>query len=372
VTLPDRLHEISVVCDGRVVRGWSSYEISNSMLDPADRFSMEVPFSREAWQLLRQGRPIKIRIDDVVVMSGYIDDREIPEGGGEDVIQISGFDKSGRLVQESAPGVDFRGSDLVTLVGKLASPWFSRVTLSNARNRQVLRGRGRKVQTGREPVFVTTGKGTRIEPGQTRWQAIEDLCRQAGCLAWSAGDGEELVLGRPNYDQAPQFRFFQPASGSARSAESTVLSMGRRESVGDRYSEIIVVGSGGGTDANYGAAVTKRFGRAVDERDFSAPKRLVIERAVTSQASAQAEAEREMARRAAGRLRVPVRAQAHGQVVAGQYPTIFACDLMSTVEDERTGDVGAFLIVGVTYRSSRGAAEETLLDLVPKGTELAL
>jgi prophage tail gpP-like protein len=372
VTVPERLHDISVVCDGRVVRGWSSYDISASLLEPTDRFSMEVPFSREAWKLLRQDRPISVRIDDVIVMNGFIDDREIPEGTGEDVIQIAGRDRAGRLVQESAPGVDFRGSDAATLIGKLASPWFSRVTLSNARNRRVLRGRGRKVQTGREPVFVTTGKGTRIEPGQTRWQAIEDLCRQMGCLAWSSGDGDELVVGRPNYDQAPQFRFFQPAAGSSRSAESTVLSMGRRESTGDRYSEVIVVGSGGGTDANYGAPVSSRFGRAIDDRDFSAPKRLVIERAVTSREVAQAEAAREMARRAAGRLRVSVRAPAHGQVVAGQYPTIFACDLMATVEDERTGDVGAFLIVGVTYRSSRGGGEETLLDLVPKGTELAV
>lgn len=372
MTVTLREHAVSVVVDGREVRGWSAYDISTSMLDPADRFTLELPFDRAAWDLLRKDRPIKVRVDSVVILDGFIDDRELPESDGEDVIQISGRDRVGRLVQESAPGIDFRGSDLVTLIGKLASPWFTKVTLSNARNRRVLRGRGQKVQAGKEPVFVTTGRGTRIETGQMRWEAIEDLCSQAGVLCWSAGDGAELVVGRPNYNQAPQFRFFQPAADSARSAESTVLGMGVRDSTGDRYSEIIVVGSGGGTDANYGASVAARIGRARDEADFSAPKRLVIERAVSSREMAQAEADREMARRKATGHRVTVRAPLHGQVVSGQYPTIFAPDLVASVEDERTGLRGSYLIVGCAYSSRRNGGEETRLDLVPLNTELSL
>ena len=62
-----------------------------------------------------------------------------------------------------------------------------------------------------------------IEPGQTRWQVIETLCAQAGALAWAAGNGSELVVGQPNYDQEPQFRFFMPEAGSKRINEATVL-----------------------------------------------------------------------------------------------------------------------------------------------------
>ena len=368
-----REHAISVVIGGREIRGWTSYDISISMIDPVDRFTLELPFDREAWDLCKPDRPIRVLIDSVVVVDGFLDEREIPDSS--ETLRISGRDRCGRMVQESAPGIDFTGLDLLTLVGRLAAPYFDVVTLSNARNRQVLRGKGKKARAGNEPVFVTTAKkggGRRIEPGQTRWQVIEDLCHQAEILCWSAGDGRELILGKPNYDQAVQFRFFQPRANSPRPELSNVLGLGIKESVGDRYSEIIVVGSGGGTTANYGTAVAQRAGRAVDDRDFSLPKRLVLEKSVSSSAEAQAYAEREMNLRNSKGRTVTIRVPLHGQILGGQSYTIFAPDLLCSIEDERIGMIETWLIVGCTYRSSRTGGEETTLDLVPRGQELSL
>lgn len=371
-TTLDREHVVSIVVAGTEIRGWTSYELASSMLDPSDHFSLEMPFTRAVWDRLKPDSPIKVRIDDVVIVDGFIDDREI--GESDDSIRVAGRDRIGRLVQESAPGIYFGGGDLVSLVEKLSSPWFTRVTPDNARNRRVMQGKGRKARAGRESLWINTAKkaAARIEPGQTRWQAIEDLCHQAEILCWSAGDGRELVLGRPNYDQEPIFRFFMPESSSIRATEGNVLGLGYQESTGDRYSEIIVVGSGGGTDANYGASVAKRYGHVVDDADFTAPKRLVIQKAVVSSADAEAWARREMNRRNAQGTRVTVRAPRHGQIVSGQMPTIFAPDLLASIEDERTGLRGVFLIVSCTYRSNREGGEETLLEFVPKGQELAL
>lgn len=368
-----RDHRITVVISGQEIVGWSTYEISVSMIDPADRFSMDLPFNREAWDLCKPDRPVQILIDGVSVITGWIDDREIPEGN--EVLQITGRDKVGRMVQESAPGLDFTGTDMLTLIGRLATPYFPTVSLVNTRNRRVLRGKGRKARAGREPVFVTTAKkggGRRIEPGQTRWQVIQDLCHQAEILCWGAGDGSELIIGLPNYDQAPQFRLFQPREGSTRGELSSVLGLGVKESVGDRYSEIIVVGSGGGTQANYGTSVAQRAGRVVDDRDFTIPKRLILEKSVASSAEAQAYAEREMnLRNSKGRTLI-CRAPRHGQILGGNVYTLFAPDLMCAVEDERIGMIDAWLIVGCTYKSNRQGAEETMLELVPRGQELAL
>lgn len=365
-----RQHVVSVVCNGAEVRGWSSYDIRTSMVDPVDTFTLEMPFSRAAWDLLATDSPVRVVIDGVVVIDGFIDDIDIPEG--DDLLQLSGRDRCGRLVNESAPGIDFRGMDMLTLVGQLASPWFDRVTLSNARNREVLRGKGKKARAGREPVFVTTGKGNSIEPGQTRWQVIEDLCQQAELLCWSAGDGRELIIGRPNYDQAPQFHFFMPAAKTTRAADANVLGLGQHRSTGDRYSEIIVVGTGRGTDANYGAAVTSRVGRAVNLDGFSAPKRLVLEKAVGSIAEATAWANQEMARRDAQGRKTTVRAPLHGQIVAGRNFTIFTPDLVVSIEDERIGTRGMFLMTACTYRSNRNGGEETSIDVAPMGQELAI
>lgn len=370
-------HNISVIVDGVQIHDWETYEITSDMLTPADSFSLRIPFGRRVWDLCRGDRPIRVLIDDVVVLSGFIDERLVPED--DEAVEIIGRDRVGRMVDESAPGINFSGLTMKALIEKLAAPWFTKVTFSNVRNRTIRRGRGRKAKAGTEPLILFAQKkiGTHIEPGQTRWQVIETLCSQAGALAWSSGDGTELIIGEPNYNQEPQFRFFMPAANSKRIDQSTVLGMGVRERTADSYSRVIVVGSGTGTAANYGASVTSRYGEARDnpatpEGDgdrFSAPKRLIAMRSVNSVAEADELAEREMDRRDAHARGLTARCAAHGQVVAGAFTTIFAPDTIASVEDERTGTKGAYLITSCTYRSGR-RGEETTMTLVPSGTKL--
>lgn len=370
-------HNISVIVDGVQIRDWETYQIMTDMLTPADRFALRMPFKVEVWNLCRGDRPIKVLIDDVEVMNGFIDERLVPED--DEAVEIIGRDRVGRLVDESAPSINYSGLTMFSLIEKLAKPFFPKVSFSNARNRLVVRGRGRKAKAGSEPLKLFAQKkiGTRIEPGQTRWQVIETLCSQAGVLAWSSGDGTELIIGAPNYNQEPQFRFFMPQAGSKRIDQSTVLGMGVRERTADSYSRVIVVGSGTGTNANYGASVTSRYGEAKDantpEGDgdrFSEPKRLVAMRSVHSVAEANELAKREMARRNAHANGITVRCAAHGQVVAGAFTTIFAPDTIASVEDERTGTKGTYLITSCTYRSGR-RGEETTMELVPTGTLLS-
>jgi prophage tail gpP-like protein len=377
MTLERAEHKVSIVVDGKEVRGWTEYTITSSMLDPVDTFSMTLPWSRDAWDMLRPERPVRVTIDGITVLRGYLEDRESPPD--EDTIVVSGRDLVGRLVQESAPSFAYRGLSTLQLIERLADPWFTKVTLSNARNRKVLRGKGRKAVAGDEPVRVDPRKdGLLAEPGQTRWEIIERLLDQAGWTAWSAGDGTELVVGKPNYEQEVQWRFFRPAPGSARMAEGNV-SIGVKDSTGDRYSRIVVVGAGRGTTSNYGAAVAARYAEAKDNPataegtggDFSEPKRLVLQLPVQSTAEAQSNADREMRRRKAQGEAITVRAPLHGQLVGGRFRTIFCPDTLGAVEDERTGRKGAYLVTSCKYTSNRANGERTDMDLVPKGTELA-
>ena len=120
-------HDISVIVDGVQIRDWESYDITVDMTSPADHFSVRMPFQRDVWRLCRGDRPIRVLIDDVVVLTGFIDERLVPED--DEAIEIVGRDRAGRLVDESAPGVDFSGLTMQALIEKVASPWFTRVTL---------------------------------------------------------------------------------------------------------------------------------------------------------------------------------------------------------------------------------------------------
>lgn len=371
-------HEISLVIDGQQVKGWESYEIVTSLLEPANHFTVRMPFSRDAWDLCKTDREVRVLVDDVVIMRGWIDERTVPED--DEVLEVTGRSRVSRLVQESAPGISFAGADVFTLIKQVAAPWFTNVIVSNATNRNILRGRGKKAKAFDRGVVLHTKKpvGSHIQPGSTRWQVIETLLSQAGYICFETGDGSALFVGEPNYDQEIQYSFFQPAANSKRTAESTVIGLGVRESTADRYSRIIVVGSGQGTDANYGAAVASRYAEAKDNPDdpdgvglsFTEPKRLIRPLAVQSNAEAQELADREMARRDIHKQSITVRAPGHGQVLGGIYPTLFTYDTIAAVEDERTGIAGLFYVTGCTYRSQRKGGEETLLMLAPKGARL--
>lgn len=386
-------HRISIIVGGNQIEGFTTYRITSSMTKPASPFSLSIPFSRKVWDLCNVDRTIQVLIDDVVILNGFIDSRDLPADGEE--IAIAGRDRTGRLVNDSAPGVNFKGLGIRDVVAKLADPFFPAVSFTNDRNRRILRGRGGKKPKGHRrrtgPGFVgkvrtlrgedsalrlNTRVGTQIEPGQTRWQVISTLAAQAGYLVWSSGDGEELIVGAPDYDQETQFVFFMPREGST-SPDATCLGFGVHDDAGDRYSRVIVVGAGTGTDENYGAPVSARYAEARNNDsdpegaglDFTEPKRLIISRSVQSADEAQEIADREMARRDAAGHTLAVRAAGHGQIYSGSTPTLFACDTLALTQDERTGTGGIYLITECVYQSGR-SGEETLMTLVKSGSEL--
>jgi prophage tail gpP-like protein len=370
-------HTVSMVIAGAELTGWLSYDITVSMLDPVDTYRLQLPFSREAWDLTAPDRLVQIFIDGAPLLNGFIESSSMPDDA--EVIDLGGRCRMGRLADDCAGTINFQGLSIVELAKTLASPFFASVTLSNARNRALVRGKGKRARAAAEPLTIRTQPkvGTTIEPGQTRWATLEKLLDQAGYLARSSGDGRELILCRPNYDQEIQFVFRRTLPAGARAAEATVLGMAITRDLGDCYARVLVVGSGAGTDVSYGATVASRAGEAKDNPDtadgtglnFSVPKTLIVQHAARSITEADELAEREMARRAARSRPITVRCAGHGQVIAGAFTTLFAPDLLALIEDEFTGTKGVYLITSCTYRSTR-EGEETIMELVPSGTEL--
>lgn len=372
-------HRVTVVCEGQIVDGWISYSISSSMIEPADAFTLVRPFSNDAWNLLRRDARVRITIDGTIVLTGLIDRRS--KDARANTLEIAGRDLSGRLVQESAPSISYEKLTMLEALNRLASPWFGKVTTSDARNRSLRRGKGRRVPAGNEPLVVNLpvpGRG-KVHPGQPRWAVIEDIASQAGYIVWSSADGTELFIGKPNYSQAAQFLFCNARPGSAN--KTTTKDLKLVEDNGDRYSLIAVVGTGGGDAANYGANVTSRSGRAFDNhtadgtgRDFLYPKRLLMpERDFDSNQDGLRVAEREQARRDFKRTTVTCAMPDHGQHIGTAAPTIYAPNTLARVIDEDFAPTfdGEFLIYACTYEGSR-EGQSTSLELVPTGTEIVL
>lgn len=375
----DGATDIRIVVAGGEVRGWLDYNVTSSLLDPVAQFTMSMPYNKAAWKLLRKEQRCKVVLGGVTVLTGILDEREVPES--DDEIQVSGRNLFGRLVQESAPAVSWQGQTLTQLVARLASPWFTSVVLSNAKNRRLLLGKGHKAVVGNEPIRIDPRPGGLLaEPGTVRMAIIEELLQQAGMVCWPAGDGTVLVIGQPNYNQEPQWRLFRPAPGSSRGAEATVLGMGVKVTTADRFSRVIVTGSGRGTTANYGPAVASRYGvarvgSAPDGTggDFAEPKTIVMQQAVQSAAEARQLAARELAKRESHGVIATATVAHHGQRVAGAAArTTFTPDTIAHLEHEMTETKGAFVITSCTYTSSRRDGERTRLELLRSGSVLSL
>lgn len=375
-------HEIRVICNGAVVSGWTGYHVDSSMITATDGFELRRPFSLEAWNLLRRDSDVRIEIDGTAILRGFVDKRVRQAKAG--TMTISGRDRAGRLVDESAPAINYSGLTIEQAFKQLMSPWFSTLTISDARNRRLRRGKGRRVASGAEdPVTINirVPRQGNVHPGEKRSHVMHEIASRAQLIWWSSADGKEIFIGRPNHNQAAQYVFIHAKPGSE--TVGNVKDMTITEDDGDRYSLIMVAGIGGQGDTNYGKNVSDNRGVSLDNpfnrtdgsgRDFIHPKRMFMpEKSFSSFGDAQRVAEIERIRRDYKRHLVSVEMPLHGQFLTpGGAPTLFAYNTVARVIDEELEIDDTYLIVSCAYSSNREQGETTTMHMVPTGTEILL
>lgn len=373
---------ITAIVEGQQVSGWQSGSIESSMVTAADAFVLRMPFSLTAWRTLRNDARITIKVDGTTMLDGFIEKRV--KQGRAGVLEVHGRDRVGRLVDESAPAVNYTGLTILEAVRRLCSPWFepSQVVISNAKNRRLRRGKGKRVAAAGEPVVTINVRVPRrgaVHPGETRMQLIKEILSRSSLVGYSSSDGKEFVIGKPNHDQPPQYTFVLAAPGST--TETNVRDMTITEDSGERFSMYRCGGSGGQTDLNFGKNVQNN-GVAFDNpfntldgtgRDFIHPKRMYLpERAFDSFHDADRVAANEKARRDYKRHQIAIEAADMGQNLSPNDITFFAPDTVARVIDEELQLDDTYLVVSCSYNFSRDNGDWTTLHTVPTGTEIIL
>lgn len=355
------------------------YSVANDMLQIADPFSFRLPISKFNWDLVELDSEVIFNIDGSQVLSGFVDSRFV-EG---DSIKVSGRDRGGRLADESAPLVKFRGKGLKELAEALVGDLFEEVVLDNTKNRRLIAGRGRRktVATAHGVIGGQTfkidgileGKEIRhkVNPGETKAQVLLDFLEQAELLAWSTADGKTLYIGQPDQSQGASFDFFQCSPQSPNAQRCNVIARSYGEDFAEMYSEITAVGAGKGSRVNYGRNVTRRRGVATSTFTFERPKKLIIQDSdLRSAQDALDRAKREMEERNTGGITLELEVPGHGQVITpGAPPSIYHFDAPASFTDEEIGLQGQFFITKVDFKGDANSSS-TSISLVPQGTPL--
>lgn len=424
---------LHIVIEGRRLRPPSEYSVDIDMLEPADSFTMTLPLDKRTVDIARTDAECQIFNGQTPILTGYIVDAEETS---DDQLIVSGLDTVGKLVAESVPGAGMRlGSVKVSgAVKRIVSPWFDVVEFSNATNRRLTRGRGRKalaaddqiaaadrlleatrsvqeaqrLLAAREELLANRRRlqriaavhpgltaaqrrqiPRRIDAGTKRWEALMAILEPQRLLAWSRGDGKGLVVASPQYSQAPQYRLVETV------ARSNVLSIRRRRSIGGRYQEIEVSGSGrppgvplpSFAPAFPGQARPKhvsrtRIGVATDTTgDFLRQKRLFVVSEALSQEEAQELAERMMGQGLINAEQIDVTMPGHGETRRGtSLETLYTFDTVASVRREieaAPGDDtpttlinGNYFVTRVGFEASRGRGETTRLSMSPIGARI--
>lgn len=365
----------------RTIGGIQTFELTSDMLELADPFKLTTPFHIRMWESFPTDGEVEVYVDDTRVLTGFVDRRERNLDKQGSTLEISGRDRGGRLVDESAPLVTHVKKGILELAKEMTSDWFESVSLSNARNRRLIGGRGRALAGVSSEPAIVSGRdiSKKVEPGETRAQVLQNFLEDAKLLAWSSADGREFIVGKPNYSQAPQYHFFAAAPGSSRKNETNVTSIRFSEDVAELYQEYIVCGASRGNGANYGKNVTRR--RASVDGDigptgtilFRHQKRLIIsDDDIKSPKQARERGERERDIRFASAFEFDVTVDNWGQRYKGTGdPVLYAIDKVAVFEDEEAEVALDCLVTRVRLSETKMGGQTATVSMVPVGTELA-
>lgn len=266
---------VKIVLADTELSTWIRYEIESDFLRPANAFSLTAS-NREA-ELAGQvlpGDECKVIVDDTVQMAGYVDEVNYSVGEQGSMVEITGRDRFGQLMDNSAPLLSLKKRTLKQICEQLTSNW---------------------IDSWESDITLSQISRIKIEPGETIMNVISRLAKKEDALIWLDPDGTGHI-GRPNYSQSPLYQLICRKKSNPNSKRNNIISGSMRTSWTDRYSSITVHGTTGNTAANY--ATSSRYrGIATDDQIQQNRSLIMSDGDIKNVAQAKARAELEVARR---------------------------------------------------------------------------
>ncbi len=369
--------DVMVTVGGTTYEGWTDVDIDSDIFQPADAFSVraKVPDS-EFFSSFREGVKCDISVGGDRQMSGVVDDVEFSGDRAQDRISITGRDKGAYLIDCEAQAVKASKYTVETLIKTLIEPSFgiTGVIFSNEENRPLLLGKkDKRKPKAQVPLFLKPlpRSQTKVDPGQKIAQIIDLHTKRLGLAWWMTAKGE-LFIGKPNYKQEASYHFRAAALGTDEAVDNNVESWSVRRSIGDRYSNLDVVGMGISQSGNIftpGSQSAPKYKATAHDKDLAdrgiVRKTIIVDGDITKQEEAQKRASFEVNKRQLNALVINL-------TVPGfrfEGTRLFTIDTLATVKIAAAGIDGTYYVTQRRFTESRGK-RRTSLTLHEKGVWL--
>lgn len=343
--MPNQTPPVVLAVNGLHYGGWETVRVTRRLEALCGDFNLSV-FDRwgdqgQPWPLT-QGDQCEILLHGVRVIKGAIDARDIALSARERSISVRGRDAAADLVDCSAllPHWEFRQVTALDVAQKL--------------------GGSVNVHVNAAPgLTFPTLKKFGIDPGESLAEALERLCRPAGVLAISDGNGGILLT------RAGSTRCTSGLAEAGDGRRGNIIEAQASFNHTGRFHRYVALGSHAGADHLAEGAAASVRGEAIDPEVSRAHRVLVIrpEGNLTPAAAlkrAQWEATVRAARAASFSITVAGWTQSDG--------TLWPINSLVTVDAPSLGLTKTSLLISEVEYTLDGDGMRTALQLAPPGT----
>ncbi len=418
--------QLSLIESGLVIDRWIEYSFESNLLTPSDGWTMTVAAARISPELragLIPGAGVRLSINGAVQATGYIDSIEVDaskDSGTE--IKLEGRDRLAQAIDACAdPTKSFKqGQTLEQMLIELFTPFgFTKpdhFVADAAASRDVKLGKltgehlthpsrgggGRKrrrssrSRRGGGPREVASWKLHQLRP-HVREGVFEFASRVSdrfGLKIWLDPTGEQMIVGRPDFDQDPYYDLVRLESPTE-DARTNVISGSVKIDASDQPTVFLADGYSGGGEWGIGRIKAIAVNRAVkppgdplepvqkyikagakviETPAFDNPMPVPRHRPVflhddESQTLEHLEffLQRELALVQRKSLHANYVVEGHGQLTAEGFH-MWTVDTTVDVEDEPARLKEILYVLGRTFMKSRGGGTTTRLELIRKNT----
>lgn len=184
---------------GQVFAGWKSVGIRLGLEQIAGTYELAIterwPNQATDWTI-PPGEWCEILIGDDPVISGYVDAVSVSYDAASHEIKVNGRDRTGDLVDCSAPSTSFSGLTFLQIAEKLTAPFGITVYDETAAGRKLNtkeKKAGKKGTPVKKPRVGGKLPKCATQNGETVFKTLEKLARSEGVLLVSDGEGGLLI-----------------------------------------------------------------------------------------------------------------------------------------------------------------------------------